>query len=97
MPIWSVYLVDLNGDKKPELCVQASWGSGIVDTFVSIFDIQNETSYELRDRFSHDYFLSLVNGQLIVSETNYWDQFILRSGPLSIVDNQLQVAWSPVS
>lgn len=96
MPIWSVYLVDLNGDQKPELCVQASWGSGIVDTFVSIFDIQNETSYELRDRFSHDYFLSLVNGQLIVSETNYWDQFILRSGPLSIVDNQLQVAWSPV-
>ena len=29
MPVWSVFLADLNGDGKPELCANASWGSGI--------------------------------------------------------------------
>ena len=30
MPVWSVFLQDLNGDGKPELCANASWGSGMI-------------------------------------------------------------------
>jgi hypothetical protein len=71
MPVWNVYLADLNGDGLPELCATISIGSGIVDNRVVIYDYANNRSYELQDRFYYDYSLSWENGRLVVVQKEY--------------------------
>ena len=58
MPVENVYLYDLTGDGKPEFCATVSIGSGIVQTFVRIYDYASGVSYELRDAGFHDYALT---------------------------------------
>lgn len=65
MPVWSVYLADLNGDGKREICSGVSMGSGIVDERVYAYDFANEKLYVLVDRFSNNYRLELVDGVLM--------------------------------
>lgn len=50
MPIWNAYFCDLTGDGLPELCSSISWGSGMIDNRVIIYDYANGVSYELSDR-----------------------------------------------
>lgn len=57
MPVWNVYLCDLTGDGKPELCATASVGSGIIDDRVIVYDYASGTSYILADRGFYDYVL----------------------------------------
>ena len=64
MPIWSVYFADLTGDGLPELCSTVSYGSGIVDDRVIIYDYAGGASYTLEDSGEYDYVLALENGQL---------------------------------
>ena len=49
MPIWNAYFCDLTGDGLPELCSSISWGSGMIDNRVIIYDYANGVSYELSD------------------------------------------------
>ncbi|MCL1793961.1 MAG: M56 family metallopeptidase [Oscillospiraceae bacterium] len=70
MPVWNVYLADLNGDGLRELCATVSFGSGIVDTRVVIYDYANGKSYELSARGIRDYRLSIENERLIVTEND---------------------------
>ena len=58
MPVENVYLWDLTGDGKPEFCATVSIGSGIVQTFVRVYDYAAGASYELRDTEFHDYALT---------------------------------------
>lgn len=55
MPVWDVYLCDLNGDGKREICSNVSFGSGIVDNRIMVFDYENAEMYELSDRGNFDY------------------------------------------
>ncbi len=57
MPVWNVFVHDLTGDGKPELCATVSWGSGIVDTHVIVYDYAAGASYCLSDRGFYDYAL----------------------------------------
>ena len=41
MPIWNAYFCDLTGDGLPELCSSISWGSGMIDNRVIIYDYAN--------------------------------------------------------
>ncbi len=50
MPIWNAYFTDLTGDGLPEICSEVSFGSGIIDNHVIIFDYANGASYKLADR-----------------------------------------------
>ena len=50
MPIWSVYFYDLTGDGNPELCSTISFGSGIIDDRIIIYDYAGGASYDLSDR-----------------------------------------------
>ncbi len=71
MPVWNVYFADLNGDALPEICATVSFGSGMVDDRVIVYDIANDTGYFLNDRGYYDYTLSLENGRLLVTQTRY--------------------------
>ena len=95
MPIWSVYFCDLTGDGLPELCSSLSFGSGMVDNRVMIYDYANGVSYSLEDRGVTDYILrqNESDGQLYVDKKSYMGGGLLSTGRLVFEDDCLQVLW----
>ena len=91
MPIWSVYFADLTGDGLPELCSTVSYGSGIVDDRVIIYDYAGGASYTLEDRGEYDYVLSLEDGKLWVTQYAYNTKTVISRGYLCFADGALQV------
>jgi len=94
----NVYIADLNGDGFPELCVTATFGSGIADAHVIVIDYANEKGYGLSDRTVYDYFLSVKNGRLIVTQQKWvggspWpgSGAVRASGALAIKNDRLVV------
>lgn len=55
MRINDLYLIDLNGDGKRELCSAVCIGFGIIDERVIAYDYANGKLYELADRGHYDY------------------------------------------
>jgi hypothetical protein len=92
MPVWNVYLTDLTGDGLPEFCATISIGSGIIDNRVVAYDYSVQKAYELSDRMKYDYSLSLVDGRLIVTKTEYNSDADMAAGELAIVKGELVIA-----
>jgi len=95
MPIWSTYFCDLTGDGLPELCSSLSWGSGMIDNRVMIYDYANGISYSLEDRGVSDYTLRQDESdrQLYVDRNAHIGGGLLSTGRLAFEDNCLQVLW----
>ena len=93
MPIWNAYFCDLTGDGLPELCSSLSFGSGIIDERIVIYDYANGVSYELEDRGTYDYILRLndSDGQLCVDKKSYNSIELVASGRLVYEDNCIQI------
>ena len=93
MPIWNAYFCDLSGDGLPELCSTISWGSGMIDNRVIIYDYANGASYELSDRGNYDFILrfSEADGYLYVDKTKYNTDELVESGRLVFKDNCIQI------
>ena len=73
MPIWNTYFCDLTGDGIPDLCSTYTFGSGIIDSRIIIYDYANGVSYELSDRGYFDFTLrqDSNDGLLYVDKTKY--------------------------
>ena len=69
MPVWSVYLADLNGDGKREICSTVSMGSGMIDERIYAYDYANGKLYELQERFKYNFKLELQDGVLVYVRT----------------------------
>ena len=93
MSIWNVYFSDLTGDGKPEVCATVSFGSGLIDTHVVVFDYANGQEYLLWDRGVSEYALHLENGRLICDKWGYPDGEITESGELILVDTSGGESW----
>ena len=95
MPIWNTYFCDLSGDGLPELCSTISWGSGMIDNRVIIYDYANGVSYSLEERGVSDYTLwqNESDGQLYVDKTAHVGGGLLSTGRLVFEDDCLQVLW----
>ena len=93
MPIWNAYFCDLTGDGLPEICSQVSFGSGIIDNRVIVFDYANGVSYSLIDRGYHDYYLRMndADGYLYVDKRIYNSDEVVSSGRLVFKDGCIQV------
>ena len=93
MPIWNAYFCDLTGDGLPELCSTISWGSGMIDNRVIIYDYANGASYELSDRGNFDFTLRFneADGYLYVDKRKYNTDELVQSGRLVFKDDCLQV------
>ena len=89
MPIWNAYFSDLNGDGLAEICATVSYGSGIVDTHVVVFDYKTGTEYTLWERGVNDYALRQLNGQLVCDKWAYPDGEVKESGYLMIQNGEL--------
>ena len=62
-----VYLSDLNGDRKYEICMNSCFGSGILDRRIYVLDTQNKKEYLLSKRLETDLYLEISEtGKLCV-------------------------------
>jgi hypothetical protein len=89
MPVWNVYLADLTNDGKPEFCATISFGSGIIDNRVIVYDYATDTQYQLADRMYYDYYLSMEDGRLMVTQTGYMDSKPLVSAELQLMNGKI--------
>ena len=93
MPVWSVYFTDLTGDGKPELVATVSFGSGIVDEHIIVYDYVSKQSYVLWDRMQFDFHLYTVDGALYVGKTPYMGDKQVDSGTLMMHDGVPGCQW----
>ncbi len=89
MPVWNVYLADLTNDGKPEFCATISFGSGIIDTRIIVYDYVSDKAYQLADRMYYDYYLSMQDGRLMVTQTDYMDRKPLASAELQLMNGEI--------
>ncbi len=85
MPVWNVYFCDLTGDSIYELCATVSYGSGIIDEHVVVYDYATGTEYTLWDRGVFDYTLRLEDGKLVCDRWFYPHNDLSASGQLMLV------------
>lgn len=90
MPVWSVYLADLTNDGKPEICATLSIGSGIADTRIIVYDYAAGKQYELADRMEYDYYLSLEDGKVMVTQCEYRQGKPLVTAELKLVNGEIE-------
>ena len=93
MPIWNDYFCDLTGDGLPELCSTISWGAGMVDNRVTIYDYANGARYELSDRGYFDFTLRFneADGYLYVDKKKYNTDELVETGRLVFKNNCIQI------
>ncbi len=91
MPIWSVYFYDLTGDGNPEICSTISFGSGIIDNRILIYDYAGGASYELSDRGNFDYVFNMQKDSLVVEKRVYMQDEMVESGELVFLDDTIQI------
>ncbi len=96
MPIWNTFFCDLTGDGKQELCSTISFGSGLIDNHVLIYDYQNRTQYLLWHRGIHDYDLYLEEGHLYAAMRPTLEEEILESGQLVLEEGRLTIKGRPL-
>lgn len=97
MPIWNTYFCDITGDGLPDLCSTLSFGSGMIDNRIIVYDYSNGSSYELSDRGNYDFVLRYneASGYLYVDKTKYNTNEIVESGHLVFKNDCLQVEFFP--
>ena len=93
MPIWNTYFCDLTGDRIPDLCSTYTFGSGIIDSRIIIYDYANGASYELSDRGYFDFTLRFneADGYLYVDKTKYNTDELVETGRLVFKNNCIQI------
>lgn len=93
LPVWSAYFCDLTGDGLPEICAETSFGSGMIDDRVVIFDYADGVSYLFEDRGSHDYYLRMGNtdGCLYIDKRVYNSSEVVESGRLLFNNGNFQI------
>ena len=93
MPIWNAYFCDLTGDGLPELCSSISWGSGMIDNRVIIYDYANGVSHELSDRGYFDFTLRFneADGYLYVDKTKNNTDELVETGRLFFKNHCIQI------
>ena len=93
MTIWNAYFADLTGDDYPEICATYTFGSGIIDSRIIIYDYAKGSSYELSDRGYFDFTLRLneADGYLYVDKTKYNTDELVETGRLVFKNNCIQI------
>ena len=82
MPIWNAFFTDLTGDSYPEICATVSFGSGLIDTHVVVYDYVNGREYTLWDRGSYDYSLRLEDETLLCDQFTFPNSWPLNQDSL---------------
>lgn len=86
MPVWNVFLCDLTQDGRPEFCATVSFGSGMVDNHIVVYDYSANATYTLWDRGAYDYGLTLEDGWLQVTMSVYGGETVASGQLIMITD-----------
>lgn len=89
MPVWSVYFADLNGDGMREICSTVSYGSGMIDERIEVYDYAAGKHFELSNRGKRDYSLLEHDGLLMVDERDYQSDTVVAEKVLSLENGRL--------
>ena len=86
MPVWSVYLADLNGDGKREIVSEVSIGSGIISQGICAYDFSEKKLYmlQLQNPVPSECSLFINNGELWVREKKNCDDEVINERKLSL-------------
>lgn len=84
MPVWNVYLADLNGDGLREIVSCASLGSGIIDERIYVYDYSGKQLYVLKNRMKSDFTLFMNNGEVWVRESKYASDDVISERKLAL-------------
>lgn len=84
MPVWSVYLADLNGDGLREIVSCASLGSGIIDERVYAYDYSSKQLCVLENRMKSNFTLFMNNGEVWVRESEYMSGDVISERRLAL-------------
>ena len=80
---------DINRDGYPELCSTVTMGSGLVSSFVAVYDVHNDRGYMLGERGTYDYgILGASDDTLAVSRRKSGEDGEV-NGVVSIEDDEL--------
>ena len=92
MPVSNLYLCDLNGDGKRELCATVYFGSGITDSHIEVYDYDDRIAYSLWERMEYDYQLAMDGGSLTVIRMPYSSNSPqgLSKGTMGLVGRELR-------
>ena len=85
----NLYLADLNGDLRRELCGTMYVGSGIVDCRVVVYDYADGMGYNLQERGDYDYFLSGGYGGMVVNRAEFGERTACLQGRLGLFGRKL--------
>lgn len=90
----ALFLKDLNGDGKRELCVCGSIGSGIIHPFITVFDAANNEFYfkngaGTSDLYWREISLEMKNGELYFVTRDYNDNSELSRELLRLEDLEI--------
>lgn len=93
MQIRNAYFTDLTGDGYPEVCASYSFGFGMIDNRIIIYDYVNAVSQELSDRGYFDFTLrkDSQDGLLYVDKSKYNSDELVESGRLIFKNNCIQI------
>lgn len=86
MPIVNVYLCDLNGDGKREICSAVYMGSGMIDSRLYAYDVANDTLYQLENRGNYDYSIDIARTALSSGKSLIYDITTYDGGELVSYD-----------
>ncbi len=70
-PFDNIYLCDVTGDGKRDICATVSYGSGMVDLHIEVYDIAKGQRTAIWDRGETDYRLQVKDFQLWVQSKPY--------------------------
>ncbi|HEY5584607.1 MAG TPA: hypothetical protein VIK78_08950 [Ruminiclostridium sp.] len=71
MPVFEIFLADIDRDSKYEIYVNTSFGSGIVSSDVSGYNIATNTKYYMSKRMAKDFKSFIKDNELLVKEYRY--------------------------
>ena len=63
---FDAFLCDLNGDGKPEFCLNAEYGSGWIDERVYVYEHTTGKTYVLMERGKYNYWIKCKDGKLVI-------------------------------
>ena len=95
---------DINKDGYPELCTTVMTGSGIINSLIVVYDVQNDRGYMLNDRMEYDYSILgnteddiAVLRQVYMGTAKSYGTLAIEGDELIFVDNEEYGATVPAS
>lgn len=79
-PVQGAYWCDLNGDGSPELCSTVSFGFGLIDSRVIVYDVVAGRHYEIEDRGVYDYTLKTDGDALVIEKRDCYTLELIAVG-----------------